>query len=226
MHAAARAVPFLVFLSIPVAGLAQTGPSDPQLIAGATTAKINPRSGKLAGLVVATVRVGADGRVKEVLVTENTAEPAFEPQLVKVLESARFRPAIDESGKLIEGNAELKVELRQFTGAEPKPVALKPESERAEAEKERIKRMRCPDFVWEWDLIRGESASVSTEFMPRIATTAYINLRQEEGAYVDSKAWKASAKALRESVELCRNNPQAVFFRQVFKPLMDEAVAD
>lgn len=226
MHAAVRAVSFLVLLSIPVAGIAQTGPSDPQVIAGATTAKINTRSGKLAGHVVATVRVGVDGRVSEVLVTENTAEPPFEPQLVKVLESARFRPAIDASGKLVEGNTELKVELRQSTGSEPKPVATKLGPEAIEPEKERIKRMRCVDFVWEWDLIREESSSVATEFMPRIATTAYVNLRQEEGAYVDSKAWKASPKALRESADRCRDNPQAQFFQDTFKPLMDEAVAD
>jgi hypothetical protein len=226
MHASARAVPFLILSAIPATCLAQAGPSDPQVIAGASTAKISVGSRKLAGHVVATVRVGVDGRVKEVLVTENTAEPAFEPQIVKVLESARFRPAIDASGKLVEGNAELKVELRQSTGAEPKPVATKLGPEATEPEKERIMRMRCVDFVWEWDLIREESSSVATEFMPRIATTTYVNLRQEEGVYVDSKAWKASAKALRESADRCRDNPQALFFQGTFKPIMDEAVAD
>jgi len=226
MLAAARAVPFMILLVIPVAGLAQTGPSEPQVIAAASTAKINVGSMKLAGHVVATVRVGVDGRVKDVLVTENTAEPSFEPQVVKVLQSARFRPAIDSTGKLVEANTEMKVELRQSTGPEPKPVAAKPDPQLTENEKARIKRMRCVDFVWEWDLIREESSSVATEFMPRIATTAYVNLRQEEGAYVDSKAWKASAKALRESADRCRDNPQALFFQDTFKPLMDEAVAD
>jgi hypothetical protein len=226
MHAAARAVPFLILSVIPAACLAQAGPSDPQVIAGASTAKISVGSRKLAGHVVATVRVGVDGRVKEVLVTENTAEPAFEPQIVKVLQSARFRPAIDNAGKLVEANTEMKVELRQSTGAEPKPVAAKPDPELTDKEKERIKRMRCADFTWEWDLLREESGDVATEFMPRIATTAYVNLRQEEGAYVDSKAWKASSKSLRASADRCRDNPQALFFQDIFKPIMDEAVAD
>ena len=82
--------------------LAQTGPSEPQIIAAASTAKINVGTKKLAGQMVATVRVGDDGRVRDVLVTENTTESAFEPQLVKVLQSARFRPAIDASGKPVE----------------------------------------------------------------------------------------------------------------------------
>ncbi len=226
MLAAVRAVPFLVLCIVPVAGHAQTGPSDPQVIASASTAKITVGSRKLAGQAVATVRVGVDGRVKEVLVTENTAEPAFEPQLVKVLQSARFRPAIDEGGKLVEANTEMKVELRQSTGSEPKPVAAKPDPQLNDKEKERIMRMRCVDFIWEWDLLRAEANAVATEFMPRIATTAYVNLRQAEGAYVDSKAWKSSPKALRESADRCRDNPQALFFQDTFKPIMDEAVAD
>jgi predicted component of type VI protein secretion system len=226
MLATARAVSFLILLVIPVAGIAQTGPSDPQVIARAPTAKINVGSRKLAGHVVATLRVGDDGRVKEVLVTENTAEPAFEPQVVKVLQSARFRPGIDASGRPVEASVEMKVELRQSTGSEPKPVAAKPDPQLTDKEKARIRRMRCLDFVWEWDVIREDSSDVATEFMPRIATTMYATMRSEAGQVVDSKVWKVSAKALRESADRCRDTPQAPFWGATFKPTMDEAVAD
>ena len=226
MFATARAVFFLILLVIPVAGIAQTGPSDPQVIAGASTAKINVGTRKLAGHVVATLRVGDDGRVKEVLVTENTAESAFEPQIVKVLQSARFRPGIDASGRPVESSVEMKVELRQSTGTEPKPVAAKPDPQLTDKEKARIRRMRCLDFVWEWDVIREESSDVATEFMPRIATTMYSTLRSEAGEIVDSKVWKVYAKALRESADRCRDTPQAPFWQGTFKPIMDEAVAD
>ena len=226
MLATARAVSFLILLVIPVAGIAQTGPSDPQVIARAPTAKINVGSRKLAGHVVATLRVGDDGRVKEVLVTENTAEPAFEPQVVKVLQSARFRPGIDGSGRPVESSVEMKVELRQSTGSEPKPVAAKPDPQLTDKEKARIRRMRCLDFVWEWDVIREDSSDVATEFMPRIATTMYATMRSEAGQVVDSKVWKVSAKALRESADRCRDTPQAPFWDATFKPTMDEAVAD
>ena len=98
MPVTARAViPFLVLTLVPAAAGAQTGPSDPQVIAAASTAKINVSGKKLNGHVAATVRVGEDGKVREVLVTENTTE-GLEAQLVKVLQSARFRPAIDASG--------------------------------------------------------------------------------------------------------------------------------
>ena len=227
MPATARAVSLSMLFLIPVAGLAQTGPSDPQVIAAAPTAKISVGSRKLAGHVVATVRVGDDGRVKEVLVTENTAEPAFEPQLVRVLQSARFRPGIDASGKLIESSVEMKVELRQSTGPEPKAVAAKPDPQLNDLEKARIKRMRCVDFVWEWDLLRKEAGdAVATEFMPRIATTMYATLRSEAGEYVDAKVWKASAKGLREAASRCRDQPQTLFWQDTFKPTMDEAIAD
>jgi hypothetical protein len=227
MPATARAVTLLVLFLTPLPGIAQTGPSDPQVISAAPTAKLNVGARKLAGHVVATLRVGEDGRVKDLLVTENTAEPSFESQVVRVLQSARFRPAIDASGRPVEGSVEMKVELRQSTGAEPKPVSVKPDSERADAEKARILRMRCVDFIWEWDLIREEANnSVVTEFMPRIATAIYATMRSEAGEYVDSKVWKASAKVLRTAADSCRENPQATFWQDTFKPIMDEAVAD
>jgi hypothetical protein len=225
MSLTARAVvPFFVLTILPAAAGAQTGPSDPQVIAAASTAKVSVSGKKFGGHVVATVRVGDDGKVREVLVTENTTD-GFEPQLVKVLQSARFRPAIDASGKPVESSIEMKVELRQSTGAEPKPVAAKPDPQLTDKEKARIKKMRCQDFVWEWELIREEADdAAATEFMPRIATTLYASMRSEAGDYVDAKVWKASPKALREAADQCKDNPTAPFWDGIFKSVMDEAV--
>jgi hypothetical protein len=225
MFSAARAVVYLSPFLLPLTALAQTGPADPQVIAAASTAKINVGNKKLAGQLLATVRVGEDGRVREVQVTENTTEAGFEPQLTKVLQSARFRPAIDATGKPVEANVAMKVELRASTAAEPKPVAAKPDPQLTDKEKARIRKMRCADFAWEWDLIRAEAdAAAATEFMPRIATTMYAAARTEAGDYVDAKIWKAAPKALKEAADRCGDDPQAPFFDQVFKAVMDEAV--
>lgn len=205
--------------------VAQTGPSDPQVIAGASTAKISVGQKKLTGHAIATVHVGEDGLVRDVLITENTTEEGIEPQLVKVLQSARFRPAIDAAGKPIEGNIEMKVELRSSTGNEPKPVTAKPDALLADKEKERIKKMRCSDFVWEWDLLREVAGDrTATEFMPRIATQMYATMRTDAGDYVDVKVWKEASKGLRNAVEQCRENPGAPFWAGIFKGVMDEAV--
>ena len=226
MLSTARAVFSISLLAFPAALLAQTGPSEPQIIAAAGTAKINVGTRKLAGQMVATVRVGDDGKVREVLVTENTAESVFEPQLVKVLQSARFRPAIDASGKPIESSVEMKVELRTSTGVNPKPTAAKADPQLTDKEKARIRKMKCADFLWEWELLRDEAdaAAAATEFMPRIAVTMYAAKRTEAGEYVDSKVWKASAKALKEAADRCEKDPQAPFWEGVFKSVMDEAV--
>ena len=225
MHSAARAVLSISLLASPAALLAQTGPSEPQIIAAASTAKINVGARKLAGQMVATVRVGEDGRVREVLVTENTADSGFEPQLVKVLQSARFRPGIDVSGKPIESSIEMKVELRASTAASPKPTPAKADPQLTDKEKGRIRKMKCSDFVWEWDLLRHEAdAAAATEFMPRIAVTMYAAMRTEAGEYVDAKVWKASAKALKEAADRCGKDPQAPFWDGSFKAVMDEAV--
>jgi hypothetical protein len=225
MHSTARAV-FLGLLFLPVAALAQTGPSDPQVIASASTAKISVGNRKLAGQLVATVKVGLDGKVKDVLVTENTTESAFEPMLVKVLQSAKFRPAVDAAGAPVDGSIEMKVELRNSTGPEPKPVAAKSDPQLADKEKARIRKMTCKDFIWEWDILRDAAGDgVYTEFMPRLAISAYAQMRSEAGDVVDAKVWPASKKALKQSVEQCRDAPTAPFFDGVFKTVMDEAVS-
>jgi hypothetical protein len=224
MFSTARAVVSVASLLVPVAVLGQAGPADPQVIAGAATAKITVGNRKLAGQMLANVRVGEDGRVREVQITENTAEAGFETQLTKVLQSARFRPAIDASGTPVEANVAMKVELRASTGAEPKPVAATADPQLTDKEKARIKKMRCSDFVWEWDWLREEAGDAATEFMPRIATTLYVAARTEAGDYVDAKIWKAAPKALKESAERCGDSPETPYWEGVFKPVMDEAV--
>jgi hypothetical protein len=144
---------------------------------------------------------------------------------VKVLLSTRFRPAIDDGGKPIEGNTDVKVELRASTASEPKPSAARPDPQLTDKEKARIRRMTCADFRWEWEILRDAAdEAVATEFMPRIATTMYATSRTEAGEYVDAKVWKAAPKALRESAERCEDSPQAAFWQDTFKPVMDAAV--
>jgi hypothetical protein len=225
MFSTARAVISISLLALPIAALAQAGPSDPQIIAAASTARINVGSKKLAGLMVATLRVGDDGRVRDVAVTENTAESAFEAQLIKVLQSTRFRPAIDANGQPVESSVDVKVELRPSTGSAPKPVAAKPDPKLTEKERARIRKMKCSDFTWEWKLIEDEAdAAAATEFMPRIAIAMYALARTEAGENVDAKVWKASRKALEEAAERCSESPTAPFWDGVLKPVLDEAV--
>jgi hypothetical protein len=52
----------------------------------------------------------------------------------------------------------------------------------------------------------------------------YVAMRAEAKEYVDSKVWKASAKALKESADRCEDNPGAPFWEGVFKTILDEAV--
>lgn len=228
MPRTARAVvPCLALIVFPAAAFAQAGPADPQVIVAAPTAKVNLNGRKLAGYVTATVRVGTDGRVKDVQVTENTTAEGegMDQQLTKVLQSTRFRPAIDAAGQPIEGTVDMKVELRPSTGPEPKPVPAKPDPQLTDKEKLRIKKMRCSDFVWEWNILRDQASdAAATEFMPRVATSMYAAMRSEAGDYVDAKVWKAAPKVMRQAADQCKDNPTAPFWDGIFKTVMDEAV--
>jgi TonB family protein len=225
MSATARAVVAFSLLALPLTGLAQSGPADPQIINAASKAKVNIGPRKLGGQLLATVRVDESGKVGEVTVLENSTDDGFEPQLIKVLQNARFRPAIDESGRPIAASVDMKVELRPSTGATPKPAAAKPDPQLTEKEKARIRKMKCSDFRWEWDLIEKEADdAASTEFMPRIATAMYAAYRTEQGEYVDAKVWKASEKALRDAARRCGDNADQLFWQDTFRVILDEVV--
>jgi TonB family protein len=225
MSVIARAVVSFALIVLPACVLAQTGPADPQIINAASKAKINIGQRKLGGQLVATVQVGEDGRVAGVTVRENNTDDGFEPQLIKVLQNARFRPAIDEAGKPVAATVEMKVELRPSTGSVPKPVAAKADPQLTEKEKARIRKMTCADFTWEWNLIEEEADdATSTEFMPRIATAMYAAYRTEQGEYVDAKVWKASGKALQDAGKRCADSPGQLFWQDTFRVLLDEAV--
>ena len=225
MFARARVVVSISLIAFPVAVLAQAGPSEPQVIAAASTGKINVGQRKLGGQLVATVRVGEDGKVSEVAVVENTTDDGFESQLIKVLQNARFRPAIDDSGKAIAASIDMKVELRPSTGSLPKPVAAKADPQLTDKEKARIRKMKCTDFSWEWDLLSDQAEdAVATEFMPRIATAMYAAARTEAGEYVDAKVWKAAPKALDEAAKRCKDTPDQLFWQDTFRTVMDLAV--
>lgn len=215
----------MVLLALPVSALAQTGPSDPQVITAASQGKVNIGQRKLGGQLVATVQVDETGKVGEVTVIENTTDNGFEPQLVKVLQNTRFRPALDEGGRPVPAAIDMKVELRPSTGSMPKPVAAKPDPQLTDKEKARIRRMKCADFSWEWTLIEKEADdAAATEFMPRIATAMYAAYRTEQGEYVDAKVWKASAKALADAAKRCADTPDVLFWQDTFRVILDGVV--
>ena len=155
--------------------------------------------------MVATLRVGEDGqgersRGHRKHRRERVRTAAHQGAAERALSAGhrRQRPA---------GREQHRHESRAaaFHGfASPKPVAAKPDPQLTEKEKARIRKMKCSDFVWEWELIRDEADdAAATEFMPRIATAMYAAARTEAGEYVDAKVWKASregAQGVRRSL--------------------------
>ena len=143
------------------------------------------------------------------LVTENTAESAFEPQLVKVLQSARFRPAIDANGQPVEsqhrdegraapvhrrraqaGRGEARSAAhRQGKGAHPQDEAARTSSGNGSSSTTKPTTPPPPSSC------RASPSPCTPRCAPRRANTS------------TRKVWKASAKALEESAERCSESP-------------------
>jgi hypothetical protein len=79
MHSTARAV-VLSLVLLPAAAIAQTGPSDPQVIAAAPTAKINVGNRKLAG-PPECLRLGRRLPMPEVRIEPGVTGPEYPTQV-------------------------------------------------------------------------------------------------------------------------------------------------
>jgi TonB family protein len=228
MNFLARSFMFTLLGTLPLGALAQVGPSDPQVVASAPTYKLRAAPRKNAGTVQATLRVGMDGRVTNVQVTQTNTEGNYGEEAVKLFQSLRFRPAIDDQGRIIEGNVAMKVEFRVSTAQEPKPAPANSDPAATENEKARIKRMRCSDFNWEYQFIREQSGrdDISTEALARLSLAAYAAERAAAGTVVDALVWKNAAKAIRQTAEFCGENPAVNYYNEALKPVLDGLLAD
>ena len=192
---------------------------------GASTAKISIGQKKLAGHVVATVRVGEDGRVREVLVTENTAEAGSSRSSSRCcrvrVSGRRSTPPASRS----KASVEMKVELRQSTAAEPKPVPPSPTPARRQG-----KGAHQADALFGFRLGVESHPGRGGRWRRHRIHAAHRHLHVCRHAHRGRricrcpKSWKAAPKALREAAEPCEENPGAPFWDGVFKGVMDEAV--
>ena len=171
-----------VALSVPVN--AQTGPSDARVLNSTFRAPDMPHNNSMEHYAVAEFSVSPEGSLIDGRIIESSGDAAYDERAVRRLGSSlKARPEISADGavlatgtiRLAHGNKR----KRRTSGALPPPA--KPplsESEFLAAEGARILRMKCKDFLWEYELMMALKARIDQEQMPRIAMAVYLSSRQ------------------------------------------------
>lgn len=215
-----------VALSVPVN--AQTGPSDARVLNSTFRAPGTPNNNSMERYAVAEFSVSPEGRLIDGRIIESSGDAAYDERAVQKLGSSlKARPEISADGavlatgtiRLAYGNERKRIPSDAFP---PPPKPPLSESEFLVAEGARILRMKCKDFLWEYELMKALRARVDDgEQMPRIAMAVYLASRQLPSSQIND-VFAAGKKGFSRSAEVCRQKPDAMFMNDVLTPTFDE----
>ena len=214
-----------VALSVPVN--AQTGPSDARVLGSTFRAPDMPQNNSMEGYAVAEFSVSPEGSLIDGRIIESSGDAAYDELAVRRLGSSlKARPEISADGavlatgtiRLAHGNKRKRIPSDAFP---PPPKPPLSESEFLAAEGARILRMKCKDFLWEYELMMALKARIDQEQMPRIAMAVYLASRQLPTSQIND-VFAAGKKGFPKSAEACRQKPDAMFMNDVLTPTFDE----
>lgn len=178
------------------------------------------------------MQVGPDGHVTEIKALGSSGDEAFDQKLLKYGKKFRFIPALSEDGTPIASTFAFVYKATSMqgspramsTGEFPGSTATRAAPSRNDLYDEvgRVTRMRCKDFLWEYDLLKDIAGSrpVNDELMLRTTQAMYLVHSKTSGDAVKDVGLKFS-RALREAVSQCRKIPEEKFFIGVFAPAFD-----
>jgi TonB family protein len=192
---------------------AQIGPIEPIIVSGGepSATLANMPDIRADYLIPVELTVAADGSVKDVVVSAPSGDEAADRTAISFMKEKRFLPALDPQLRPVEAKVQGTVEVKAKTRIRELRASMKPPN--IPSEVERVRKMRCKDFLWEIDRLRNQAASpdLSREIMPWVSLRVYMLDKHlpkgSEPAYL--KRWP---QALSEAEAMCRSTPEKSYF--------------
>lgn len=213
---------------------AQTGPLEPRMLM-ITMPSPAPMSQTDGANVIVEMSIDKQGKVVDVKEISSSGDAAYVEKVRKYCLKMRFVPALADDGTPIESKQQMRfksTELKPFTNPDhmtdtagnPFPSAATASGVAANKvfdEVERIGRMRCKDFAWEYDLMKDAAGSkpVYDERMLKTVRAMYMVQEKVDAEHLGTLN-SQFPRAVRDSLDACRQKPDENFFRVVFVPTM------
>jgi TonB family protein len=211
---------------------AQSGPLEPRLVAVAMPMP-TPSPNDVGTLrIVLDFEVAPDGRVTAVKELNSSGDPKFDEKVRKYGMKFRLIPALSEDGTPVAGVYKFILKSTEMLHADPAALAEGQPSPttvslpaagnaRTFDEVGRINRMRCKDFLWEYDLMKEIAGSRPIYNERMFRTTLAMFIVQEHVAGNELNALNmAFSGAVRDSVDQCRHRPDDKYFQDVLTPTL------
>jgi TonB family protein len=215
---------------------AQTGPLEPRMVYVAMPTPLPSSKNVDVQAVSLELSVGSDGVVQTVSALNSSGDPRFDEKLRKYYSKVRMIPALTEQGVPIESRYRFVFRQAGATplsqasyvpGGTPTQVsASAPSKDRLFDEVGRINRMRCKDFLWEYDLMKdiAGAKAVYDERILRTAQAMFVVQDKVAGDALQELRIRFS-ESVRAAVDDCRKRPDEKFFEGVLTPVLREKLA-
>ena len=211
-----------LFLLLANFARAQVGPIEPIIIESTKPSETLANIPELGGdfIIPVEVTIAADGSVTNVVVTTSSGNEAADVTAIKFMKEKRFLPALDSHAQPVEGKALGSVEVNSKTRMKQLKASMKPPD--IPNEIERVRKLRCRDFLWEIDRLRqqGASTDLSREIMPWVSLRVYMLDKKlpkdAEAAYL--ARWP---KALAEAEATCKSTPDRLYLNDTLVLILE-----
>jgi TonB family protein len=179
--------------------------------------------------------ISADGRVTNVEILESSGDAKFDEKVKKYYSRFRFVPALDDNGtptpSVFRFAYKYTVDGEHDPPHTPTRAPENPNSalvgrpaigqSKVFDEVDRISRMRCKDFLWEYDLMKDIAGAkpVYDERILRTSLAMFIVHKSVKGDELNTINI-AFSESVREAVNQCRKQPDAKYFLDVLAPAL------
>jgi TonB family protein len=218
------------------AACAQTGPLKPRMVMAAMPTPIPKPTTDVSMRVPLNLEVAADGRVSKVTLLGSSGNAQFDEKVRKYYSRFRFIPALDDNGTPQPGVFEFaykySINEKDDPPLPPMRAPADPNSATVSTsgvstpkvfdEVDRIKRMRCKDFLWEYDLMKDIAGAkpVYNEQMLRTSLAMFIVHKSVKSGELNTINM-AFSESVRDTANQCRKQPDARYFLDALVPALE-----
>jgi TonB family protein len=213
---------YVSFLAAAGNAAAQVGPVQPVLVLPTGSPEMPHTRPDFSEdyFVPVDVYVNADGTVQNVVVTDSTGNLEADAVVATFMRQRRFLPAVNANGEPMAGTVKVTVNL--FKRGNKKVVRVTTKPPPFAAERDRVARMTCADFLWELERMRkgANIRDASMEVTPYMSALLYKEQRHISSE-VEEKFWDLWPDALDKIVNRCEKQQTKLYFTDVLVPALD-----
>jgi TonB family protein len=165
------------------------------------------------------------GGVDSVKIVTSSGDESFDKQWKKSLSDWRFVPAVDDAGQTYESTVNVLYKPSGLTivpGPAVGAAANDPVTRNAVSDSERIARMSCKDFLWEYEIVTNAMPRRLALLDPLLKTPLVMLMTESSVSEPQMRALRERYdEIVSDAAKQCRDNQESLFWKDVLKPALE-----